>query len=44
MIDEIAEKPGVIVRLVDWQKEHISDRQMTLVLAFVIGVLASVAG
>ena len=40
----MAEKPGVMVRLVDWQKEHISDRQMTLVLAFVIGVLASVAG
>ena len=44
MIDEMAEKPGVMVRVVDWQKEHISDRQMTLVLAFVIGVLASVAG
>ena len=40
----MAEKPGVMVRVVDWQKEHISDRQMTLVLAFVIGVLASVAG
>ena len=44
MIDEMAEKPGVMARVVDWQKEHISDRQMTLVLAFVIGVLASVAG
>lgn len=40
----MAEKPGVMARVVDWQKEHISDRQMTLVLAFVIGVLASVAG
>ncbi len=31
-------------KLVDWQKEHITDRQMTLILAFVIGLLASVAG
>ena len=30
--------------MVAWQKEHISDRQMTLILAFVIGLLASVAG
>lgn len=44
MIDEMAEKPGAIARMVAWQKEHISDRQMTLILAFVIGLLASVAG
>ena len=31
-------------KMVDWQKEHISDRQMTLILAFLIGLLASVAG
>lgn len=40
----MAEKPGTMAKVVAWQKEHISDRQMTLVLAFVIGVLASVAG
>ena len=44
MIDEMAEKPGTIAKMVVWQKEHISDRQMTLILAFVIGLLASVAG
>ena len=40
----MAERPGAMAKVVDWQKEHISDRQMTLILAFVIGVLASVAG
>ena len=35
---------GRMARLVAWQKEHISDRQMTLFLAFAIGFLASVAG
>ena len=40
----MAEKPGAIAKMVAWQKEHISDRQMTLILAFVIGLLASVAG
>ena len=40
----MAEKPSTMSKIVDWQKEHISDRQMTLILAFVIGVLASVAG
>ena len=44
MIDEMEERPGTMAKVVNWQKEHISDRQMTLVLAFVIGVLASVAG
>lgn len=44
MIDEMAEKPCAIAKMVAWQKEHISDRQMTLILAFVIGLLASVAG
>ncbi len=43
-MDDMAERPGAMAKIVDWQKEHISDRQMTLVLAFVIGVLASVAG
>ena len=40
MIDEMAEKPGAIAKMVAWQKEHISDRQMTLILAFVIGTAA----
>ncbi len=40
----MAERPGTMAKVVNWQKEHISDRQMTLVLAFLIGVLASVAG
>ena len=35
---------GRMARVVAWQKAHITDRQMTLVLAFVIGLLASVAG
>ncbi len=35
---------GWTSRMVDWQKEHISDRQMTLILAFFIGLFASVAG
>lgn len=37
-------KESWVDKMVAWQKEHISDRQMTLVLAFVIGLLASVAG
>ena len=45
MDEEILEtQKSWVDRMVDWQKEHISDRQMTLILAFVIGVLASVAG
>ena len=40
----IENNQGRMARLVAWQKEHISDRQMTLFLAFVIGFLASVAG
>ena len=33
-----------IIELRKWGKEHLSDRQMTLILAFVIGLFASVAG
>lgn len=40
----IENNQGRMARLVAWQKEHISDRQMTLFLAFAIGFLASVAG
>lgn len=32
-----------IERFVDWRMKHLTDRQMTLVLAFFIGVFASVA-
>ena len=45
MDEEILEtEKSWVGKMVDWQKKHISDRQMTLILAFVIGVLASVAG
>ena len=46
MDEEILEnhQQGCVPRMVAWQKEHISDRQMTLILAFVIGLLASLAG
>lgn len=44
MDEENIEKVGKITKIVAWQKEHISDRQMTLILAFAIGLLASVAG
>ena len=40
----IENNQGRMARVVAWQKEHISDRQMTLFLAFAIGFLASVAG
>lgn len=30
--------------ILKWRKEHLSDRQMTLILSFVIGFFASVAG
>ena len=46
MEEEILEnhQQGWVPRMVAWQKEHISDRQMTLILAFIIGLLASLAG
>ena len=37
-------KQGWMAKLVAWQKEHLSDKQMTLILAFLIGLLSSVAG
>ena len=43
-MDELTEHQGMMTKIVAWQKEHISDRQMTLILAFVIGLLASLAG
>ena len=46
MDEEILEKDnqGWVFRMVDWQKKHITDRQMTLILAFFIGLFASLAG
>ena len=44
ILDYNEQKEGWVSKMVAWQKKHISDRQMTLILAFVIGVLASVAG
>ena len=43
-MDDLTENQGTIAKVVNWQKEHISDRQMTLILSFVIGLLASLAG
>lgn len=44
MTDEFTENQGMMAKVINWQKEHISNRQMTLILSFVIGVLASLAG
>ena len=44
ILDYNGQKEGWVSKMVDWQKKHISDRQMTLILAFIIGLLASVAG
>ena len=34
---------GDMSRLANWRKNHVSDRQLVLVLAFAIGLLASLA-
>lgn len=34
----------VLKNIVEWREKHISDRQLTLLLSFVVGVLAAVAG
>lgn len=44
MTDEFTENQAIMAKVINWQKEHISNRQMTLILSFVIGVLASLAG
>lgn len=44
ILDYNEQKEGWVSKMVDWQKKHISDRQMTLIPAFIIGLLASVAG
>lgn len=43
MAEEQTEKQSWITKVVNWQKEHISNRQMTLILSFFIGLFASVA-
>lgn len=44
-VDEaVRERPSLIQRIDRWRTEHISDRQFLLLLAFVIGFLAAVAG
>ena len=40
ILDYNEQKEGWGSKMVDWQKKHISDRQMTLILAFIIGLLA----
>ena len=37
------EHKTVLARFTDWRKKHISDRQFTLVLSFVVGLFAAVA-
>ena len=32
-----------IQKLIDWRKRHVSDRQFTLVLSFLVGFFAAVA-
>ncbi len=34
ILDYNEQKEGWVSKMVDWQKKHISDRQMTLILAF----------
>lgn len=40
----LTEEQRLFEKLLQWRTEHISDRQTTLILAFVIGILASLAG
>ncbi|MDD7318182.1 MAG: chloride channel protein [Prevotella sp.] len=35
---------GVLLKFVEWRGRHVSDRQFTLLLSFVVGFLAAVAG
>ena len=35
---------SLMERIIHWRLKHLSDRQMTLILSFFIGVLASIAG
>ena len=40
---EATENPTLMNRVIRWRDEHVSDKQMTIVLAFFIGFFASVA-
>ena len=40
---EATENPTLMNRVIRWRNEHVSDKQMTIVLAFFIGFFASVA-
>lgn len=40
---EAIENPTLMNRVIRWRNEHVSDKQMTIVLAFFIGFFASVA-
>lgn len=35
---------GILLKFTEWRGRHISDRQFTLILSFVVGFLAAVAG
>lgn len=40
---EATENPTLMKKVIRWRNEHVSDKQMTIVLAFFIGFFASVA-
>lgn len=40
---EATENPALMNKVIRWRNEHVSDKQMTIVLAFFIGFFASVA-
>ena len=42
-MEAATEKPTLINKVIRWRDEHVSDKQMTIVLAFFIGFFASVA-
>ena len=40
---KVSGSQGIISRLDNWRKNHVSNRELVLVLAFAIGLLASLA-
>ena len=42
-VDNIDDRKSLMAALLEWRNEHISDRQMTIILALFIGFFASVA-
>ena len=42
-MEAATEKPTLMNKVIRWRDEHVSDKQMTIVLAFFIGFFASVA-